>query len=78
MPRQFGRLLWPQFNQTSLTPNQSYRILHVIKATLKGTVMKLLAIIITTFALTACGTVGGAVSGAGQDLSKAGEWIRNR
>lgn len=28
--------------------------------------------------LTACGTVGGAVSGAGSDLSKAGEWIRSR
>jgi len=28
--------------------------------------------------VTGCGTVGGAVSGAGQDLSKAGEWIRTR
>ena len=28
--------------------------------------------------LTACGTVGGAVSGAGTDLSRAGEWIRSR
>jgi predicted small secreted protein len=28
--------------------------------------------------LVGCGTVGGAVSGAGQDLSKAGEWIRSR
>jgi predicted small secreted protein len=28
--------------------------------------------------LTACGTVGGAVSGAGQDLSKAGEWIKSK
>jgi len=25
-----------------------------------------------------CGTVGGAVSGAGQDLSRAGEWIKTR
>jgi hypothetical protein len=25
-----------------------------------------------------CGTMGGAVSGAGQDLSRAGEWIRSR
>lgn len=40
--------------------------------------MKLMAIILTALALTACGTVGGAVSGAGQDLSKAGEWIKNR
>ena len=28
--------------------------------------------------VTGCGTVGGAVSGAGQDLSKAGDWIRTR
>jgi hypothetical protein len=27
---------------------------------------------------TGCGTMGGAVSGAGQDLSRAGEWIRSR
>jgi predicted small secreted protein len=40
--------------------------------------MKLVAVIFLSFVLTACGTVGGAVSGAGQDLSKAGEWIRNR
>lgn len=40
--------------------------------------MKLMAIILTALTLTACGTVGGAVSGAGQDLSKAGEWIKNR
>jgi predicted small secreted protein len=28
--------------------------------------------------LTGCGTIGGAVSGAGQDLGKAGEWIKSR
>lgn len=28
--------------------------------------------------LTACGTIGGAVSGAGQDLSKAGDWIKSK
>ena len=28
--------------------------------------------------VTGCGTVGGTVSGAGQDLSRAGEWIRTR
>jgi predicted small secreted protein len=28
--------------------------------------------------VTGCGTVGGAVSGAGQDLNRAGEWIRTR
>jgi predicted small secreted protein len=29
-------------------------------------------------ALSACGTVGGAMSGAGQDLGKAGDWIRSK
>jgi predicted small secreted protein len=28
--------------------------------------------------VTGCGTMGGAVSGAGQDLSRAGDWIRSR
>lgn len=28
--------------------------------------------------LTACGTIGGAISGAGQDLSKAGDWIKSK
>jgi predicted small secreted protein len=28
--------------------------------------------------LTACGTIGGAVSGAGQDLTKAGDWIKSK
>jgi predicted small secreted protein len=40
--------------------------------------MKLIATILVSFVLAGCGTVGGAVSGAGQDLTKAGEWIRNR
>ena len=35
----------------------------------------LFAIVVT---LTGCGTVGGAVSGAGQDLSKAGDWIKSK
>jgi predicted small secreted protein len=26
--------------------------------------------------LSACGTLGGAVSGAGEDLQRAGEWIK--
>ena len=29
-------------------------------------------------ALTACGTAGGLVSGAGTDLQKAGEWIKSK
>jgi predicted small secreted protein len=36
----------------------------------------LLSLLLIT--VTGCGTVGGAVSGAGQDLSKAGDWIRTR
>lgn len=35
------------------------------------------AVLISTM-LVGCGTIGGAVSGAGQDLSRAGEWIRNK
>lgn len=40
--------------------------------------MKLAIIIAVSILLTGCGTVGGAVSGAGKDLSRAGEWISNR
>lgn len=40
--------------------------------------MKLLAVLVVATALTGCGTVGGAVSGAGQDLGRAGEWIKSR
>jgi hypothetical protein len=40
--------------------------------------MKFLTMLILTTVLTACGTVGGAVSGAGTDLTRAGEWIRSR
>jgi len=40
--------------------------------------MKYVILSISVAMLTACGTVGGAVSGAGQDLTRAGEWIRNR
>jgi predicted small secreted protein len=40
--------------------------------------MKTLAILVLTTALTACGTVGGFVSGAGDDLQKAGNWIKTR
>lgn len=28
--------------------------------------------------LVGCGTIGGAVSGAGSDLNKAGEWIKSK
>ena len=40
--------------------------------------MKHVLSVLVSLTLIGCGTVGGAVSGAGQDLSKAGEWIRNR
>jgi hypothetical protein len=40
--------------------------------------MKQALIIAVLAALAGCGTVGGAVSGAGSDLSRAGEWIRSR
>lgn len=35
-------------------------------------------IFVVVITLTGCGTVGGAVSGAGTDLQKAGEWIKSR
>ena len=28
--------------------------------------------------LTGCGTIGGAVGGAGSDLQKAGDWIKSK
>lgn len=40
--------------------------------------MKMLFLILSTLLLTACGTLGGAVQGAGEDLSRAGEWIRSK
>jgi len=40
--------------------------------------MKVIVIAFLVSVLAACGTIGGAVSGAGQDLSKAGEWIRSK
>jgi predicted small secreted protein len=40
--------------------------------------MKTFITLLLMFALTGCGTVGGAVSGAGKDLSRAGEWISNK
>lgn len=40
--------------------------------------MKTFIVLLFAVALTGCGTVGGAVSGAGTDLQKAGEWIKNK
>lgn len=39
--------------------------------------IKTKALILVLF-LSGCGTLGGAVSGMGKDLSKAGEWISNK
>lgn len=40
--------------------------------------MKLAAMTLVAVLLTGCGTLGGAVSGAGRDLSRAGEWISSK
>jgi predicted small secreted protein len=40
--------------------------------------MKKLFLVLSISMLTACGTIGGAVQGAGEDLSRAGEWIRSK
>lgn len=39
---------------------------------------KHILILVLLLAVVGCGTVGGAVSGAGSDLQKAGEWIKTR
>jgi predicted small secreted protein len=41
--------------------------------------MKLLcAILIMLLSRTACGTIGGAISGAGTDIQKAGECLKKK
>ena len=37
-----------------------------------------LFVICLALILSGCGTVGGAVSGAGTDLQRAGDWIKTR
>ena len=39
--------------------------------------MKSVFIMICVSVLTACGTVGGAMQGAGEDLNAAGSWVRS-
>lgn len=39
---------------------------------------QLVFIVLVSTMLVGCGTIGGAVSGAGSDLTKAGEWIRSK
>jgi len=38
----------------------------------------IIGLFIVTACLSGCGTLGGAISGAGQDLSKAGEYIKKQ
>jgi len=40
--------------------------------------MKKVLIVLAAAVLTGCGTLGGAVNGVGEDLSKVGTWIKNR
>lgn len=40
--------------------------------------MRTLVILMLVAALTGCGTVGGLISGAGSDLSRAGDWIKSK
>jgi predicted small secreted protein len=37
--------------------------------------MRNVIIVVLVTMLSACGTLGGAVSGAGRDLQRAGSWI---
>ena len=39
--------------------------------------MKHLFVMVVVAILAGCGTIGGAMSGAGEDLKGAGEYIRN-
>lgn len=39
--------------------------------------MKYIMILLMSLSITACGTLGGAIQGAGEDLHKAGEYVRN-
>ena len=38
--------------------------------------MRMIILSLVVMTLTACGTIGGAVEGAGQDLNKAGQYIK--
>jgi len=40
--------------------------------------MKFVIAVLVATMLSACGTAGGLVSGAGEDLQKAGKWIKER
>lgn len=40
--------------------------------------MKHVILVLMIAMLTGCNTAGGLVSGAGEDLKKAGDWIRSK
>jgi predicted small secreted protein len=40
--------------------------------------LKSMVLVLLVTNIVGCGTVGGAVSGAGTDLQKAGDWIKTR
>ena len=40
--------------------------------------MRIFAVLALTTVLAACGTMGGAVSGAGDDLKTVGGWIKGK
>jgi predicted small secreted protein len=40
--------------------------------------MRIISILALTVVLSACGTLGGAVSGAGDDLKTVGGWIKGK
>lgn len=40
--------------------------------------MKYISVLLVALALQACGTTGGLIGGMGEDLKKAGEWIKSK
>jgi predicted small secreted protein len=46
------------------------------RLTLGDYIMKAVIAVILALSLTGCGTLGGAVSGAGDDLKKVGGWVQ--
>lgn len=39
--------------------------------------MRYLIVMLMMVSLTACGTIGGAMQGAGEDLGRAGNYVKN-
>ena len=42
----------------------------------KGYIMKLIATLVISLSLVGCGTLGGALHGASDDLKSVGSWIK--